>query len=134
MKVIKVIKKCKYHSVQINSVYRPPAYPLISPVNEMKLLNIEKYMEGKGIRIQKVYSEYKKSTVAKDNLEEYILNTAALRPLCIEEIAKIFDITTFEIDKIIQKHIMSKKLIVWEHENKKYYIKSSNRRSDKNAI
>ena len=100
----------------------------------MKLLNIEKYMEGKGIRIQKVYSEYKKSTVAKDNLEEYILNTAALRPLCIEEIAKIFDITTFEIDKIIQKHIMSKKLIVWEHENKKYYIKSSNRRSDKNAI
>lgn len=133
-KIIKVIKKCRYHSVQINSVYRPPAYPLVRPVSKMRLLNIEKYMEDKGIRVQKVQSEYKESIVDKDYLEEYILNTTALRPLSIEELTKIFNVNTFEVDKIIQKHILNKELIVWEHENKKYYIKSSNRRYGKNAI
>jgi wyosine [tRNA(Phe)-imidazoG37] synthetase (radical SAM superfamily) len=133
-RVINIIRKCKYRSVQVNTVFRPPAYPAASPVNEVELLNIQKYIEDKGIRIQKEHYEYKKTTITEEILEEYILNTTALRPLCIEEITKIFDITTFEIDKIIQKHIMSKKLIAWIYGDKKYYIKSSNRRSEKNAI
>ena len=126
--IIGVIKKCKYHMIQINTVYRPPSYKIAEPIDETKLLEIENYMEDRGIKINKASRNYKKSLVDDELLEEYILNTTALRPLCVDEIIKIYNVSTFKIDKIMQKLILKEKLLVLKHGDKNYYIKSSNRR------
>jgi wyosine [tRNA(Phe)-imidazoG37] synthetase (radical SAM superfamily) len=126
--IIKVIRKCNYSSVQINTVYRPPAHPFAEPIDDVKLFEIELYMDEMGVKIDQSSKTYKKIGTTQDFLREYILNTTALRPLCIDEITKIFNNSRFEIDKIIEKLIMNRELSVITHDNKKYYIKSTNRR------
>jgi wyosine [tRNA(Phe)-imidazoG37] synthetase (radical SAM superfamily) len=126
--IIKVIRKCKYYSVQINTVYRPPAYPFAEPIDELKLFELELYMNDMGVKVDKSSKTYKKIRTTQDFLRDYILNTSAIRPLCIDEITKIFNSSRFEIDKIIEKLIMNCELSVITHGNKKYYIKSTNRR------
>ena len=126
--IIRVIKKCKYHLVQINTVYRPPSYTFAEPLDETKILEIENYMEDRGVKINKASRNYNKSLVNDELLEEYILSTTALRPLCVDEIIKIYNVSTFKIDKIMQDLILNEKLLVLKYGDKNYYIKSSNRR------
>jgi wyosine [tRNA(Phe)-imidazoG37] synthetase (radical SAM superfamily) len=132
-KIIKVIRKCKYHSVQINTVFRPPAYYSATPIDGRKLHNIQQYMEERGVKVQRPYNGSKKVR-SLNSLENYLLSTVALRPLCVDEIRKIFDVSVFEIDKILQSLILTNKISVINYENREYFVKSSNRRRNKDAI
>jgi len=128
-KIISTIRKCKYEAVQLNTVYRPPAYPLTEAIDETTLFELEMYMERMGIKIDKAGRTYKKSWITDDYLKEYILNTTALRPLCIDDLTKIFNNNRFEIDKIVERLIINQELSVITHGNKKYYMRNANRRT-----
>jgi wyosine [tRNA(Phe)-imidazoG37] synthetase (radical SAM superfamily) len=118
-----VIKKCKYDAVQLNTVFRPPAYDSAEAVSEEDLSSISKCMEMMGIRIQKPYNISSNNLKNRyENIAEYIVRLAAIRPVCFTDILKIVDMPKTVIAGVLNKLIVDGKIMAVRQKSSEYYI------------
>jgi wyosine [tRNA(Phe)-imidazoG37] synthetase (radical SAM superfamily) len=101
-KIATYIKTLKYDKVQLNTVFRPPAYPDAKGLTQEKLLEIAIFFKKEGIKVEPV-GNFIGSLGINDNIMVKIKSLLDMRPCTVEDIASIFDIDKSEILDITGK-------------------------------
>ncbi|MDY6821025.1 MAG: radical SAM protein [Deferribacterota bacterium] len=123
--IVNILKKCKFDSLQINTIYRPPSYIGYNALSEKEISTIKNYFENKGISIFKKKDAINRSPLDTDYLVNYIKNTATLRPITIDEILSNFNVEKKMIEKIIRNLILNEELYVVNYEGRTYFLKEN---------
>lgn len=124
LRLKKVIEKINPHKIQLNTVVRPPAYPIAKPVSFEKLQKIAKYLGEKAeIIVEKEKIEkFEKPFKLRENLEEAILKYLQIRPATFEELSEVFQLSLDELKFLLEKLYSLNKVETKKLENKIFYI------------
>ncbi|BAI80304.1 conserved hypothetical protein [Deferribacter desulfuricans SSM1] len=107
-KIANVLKDINYTKVQLNTVFRPPAYKGFQGLNEGELLEKGLYLAKKGVKVETVGSFIKSLSNNNENLEEDLISLLSMRPCTLDDLKLLFERS--DIEKIINKLIIDNKL------------------------
>lgn len=101
-KLANYIRELKYTKVQLNTVFRPPAYSNTYPLNTKELLDIAIFFKKMGINVEPV-GNYIKDLPPNShiNIKDTISTLLKLRPCTKEELKLLFSLSDNEVDKIL---------------------------------
>lgn len=118
-----IVRDCNYDSVQLNTVFRPPAYENTQALSLSELIDVYLYLKDKGIKVEPTANFISKTTDRpRDNLNERILSLLKMRPCTISDLVTIFDISVTEAS-VITDFLVSEKLIrPTEHSGNIFYF------------
>ncbi len=96
----RAIEEIKPHKLQLNTVTRPPAYPIAKPLEREELERIKEFL-GQGVEILLPKEKERKNTFTED-LSEEILNYLVRRPAPFSELETVFG-DRERIQKVLQE-------------------------------
>jgi wyosine [tRNA(Phe)-imidazoG37] synthetase (radical SAM superfamily) len=86
-----VIKRCRYDMVQVNTVFRPPAYSGTKGLNEEELIDAFLYFKSFGINVEPVGNFVKSlGGTTDENLPEKVSALLRMRPCTVNDICAVF--------------------------------------------
>ncbi|HAL86473.1 MAG TPA: hypothetical protein DCM31_06135 [Deferribacteraceae bacterium] len=86
-----VIKRCRYDMVQVNTVFRPPAYSGTKGLNEEELIDAFLYFKSFGINVEPVGNFVKSlGGTTDENLPERVSALLRMRPCTVNDICAVF--------------------------------------------
>jgi wyosine [tRNA(Phe)-imidazoG37] synthetase (radical SAM superfamily) len=110
-KITDVIKRCRYDLVQLNTVFRPPAYSHAKGLEEQDMLSAFLKMKSLGLNVEPVGNFIKKlGGPLTDNPAEKILSLLRMRPCTLKDIADVFGLPE-ETVEAVANGLLKKKLI-----------------------
>ncbi|MEF3255812.1 MAG: radical SAM protein, partial [Deferribacterales bacterium] len=113
-KIASYIKDLKYNKVQINTVFRPPAYPDAVRLSDSELLEIAIFFKKEGIRVEPVKNFMKNLKIEDNNYHTYIKSILEMRPCTAKDLSSIFDLTEDELMENIKR---LNNVISYKHNN-----------------
>ncbi|QAR32080.1 radical SAM protein [Geovibrio thiophilus] len=106
--IAEVIKQCRYDMVQVNTVFRPPAYSGTRGLNEEELIDAFLFFKDFGINVEPVGNFVKAlSKGADENLPERIAALLRMRPCTVREICAVFGSEETAVSDIIEDMLES---------------------------
>jgi len=116
------IEYIKPHRVQLNTVVRPPAYPMARPLSLEELEAIKQRLSGKA----EVISPEKRDAIAVKpltfaELSEWLINYLSRRPSDLEELVLVFGEAKEKILSVLHKLEEEGKVEKVYHEGKVYF-------------
>lgn len=112
----------KPHRVQLNTVVRPPAYPMARPLSLEELEAIKQKLSGKAeiISAEKRGAILEKSLTLTE-LSEWLINYLSRRPADLEELALVFGEAKDKLLSLLNKLQDEGKVTKVYHEGKVYF-------------
>jgi wyosine [tRNA(Phe)-imidazoG37] synthetase (radical SAM superfamily) len=112
----------KPHRVQLNTVVRPPAYPMARPLSLEELEAIKQRLSGKA----EIISLEKRCTILEKpltitELSEWLINYLSRRPADLEELAFVFGEGEDKLLSLLNKLQDEGKVTKVYHEGKVYF-------------
>ncbi|UCD04970.1 MAG: radical SAM protein [candidate division WOR-3 bacterium] len=115
----KVIEQIKPDRIHLNTVVRPPSESSAHPVSHEKLQELKDIL-GSKTEIVVDFSETAKEIQNEDTLE-MILAIISRRPITADDLAKTTNLPKKEILECIKKLSQKGKVMISEHEGRKFY-------------
>ncbi len=106
--IAEVIRKCRYDMVQVNTVFRPPAYSGTKGLNEQELIDAFLFFKDLGINVEPVGNFVK--TLAGGGDADLPERTAALlrmRPCTVKDMCAVFGADEASVSAIIEDMLKS---------------------------
>jgi wyosine [tRNA(Phe)-imidazoG37] synthetase (radical SAM superfamily) len=112
----------KPHRVQLNTVVRPPAYPMARPLSLEELEAIKQRLSGKAeiISLEKRCAILEKPLTLTE-LSEWLINYLSRRPADLEELAFVFGEAKDKLLSLLNKLQEERKVTKVYHEGKVYF-------------
>jgi len=112
----------KPHRVQLNTVVRPPAYPMARPLSLEELEAIKQRLSGKA----EIISAEKRGAILEKpltltELSEWLINYLSRRPADLEELALVFGEAKDKLISVLNKLQDEGKVTKVYHEGKVYF-------------
>lgn len=126
-KIAEIIKKCRYDRVQVNTVFRPPAYAGVKGLTEEELVNAFLFFKDAGLTVEPVGNFIKSiGAIPLESLSERISALLRMRPCTIKDIEMIFtadhnDIVNI-VTELLEQGLIEEKLF----KNESFYFGISN--------
>lgn len=106
--IAEVIRKCRYDMVQVNTVFRPPAYSGTKGLNEQELIDAFLFFKAFGINVEPVGNFVKALAGGDDaNLPEKIASLLRMRPCTVKDICAVFGAEEASVSAIIEDMLKS---------------------------
>ncbi|MCD8568412.1 MAG: radical SAM protein [Geovibrio sp.] len=106
--IAEVIRKCRYDMVQVNTVFRPPAYSGTKGLNEQELIDAFLFFKDFGINVEPVGNFVKALAGGDDaNLPEKIAALLRMRPCTVKDICAVFGAEEVSVSAIIEDMLKS---------------------------
>ncbi|ADD69244.1 Radical SAM domain protein [Denitrovibrio acetiphilus DSM 12809] len=119
-KIAGIIKRCRYDVVQLNTVYRPPAFARAKTVPEKTLIDTALYFKSEGINVESVGNYIKELSGGSLN-EDQLKRLLTMRPCSAEDIASVFGVEAAIVKEVIDA-LNSDHLRVSEYNGDKFYF------------
>lgn len=95
-------RELKYTKIQLNTVFRPPAYPDTRGLTGMELLDIAIFFRKKGLLVEPVGNFIKEIPPhVSNNLKETIITLLKMRPCTMEDLRLLFSINENDIENLL---------------------------------
>lgn len=103
-KIADYIKSLKYEKVQLNTVFRPPAYQEAKGLKDEELLDMAIFLKNEGIAVEPVQNFIKNLKVETSKIEDFVQSILKMRPCTLRDLISIFDTDEKEICNIINNN------------------------------
>jgi len=123
-KISDIVKRCRYESLQLNTVFRPPAYTGTRGLNESELIDVFLKMKSFGIKVERVSNFIKTFSHEAGDEKERVFELLTMRPCTVYEVASVFGISVEKSELIINDYLSKSQLSEEEHDSKKFYFSS----------
>jgi wyosine [tRNA(Phe)-imidazoG37] synthetase (radical SAM superfamily) len=122
-KIAEIIRQCRYDLVQVNTVFRPPAYSGTEGLNEDELIEAFLYFKNLGLKVEPAGNFLKTLSGGTDeNLENRISSLLRMRPCTVKDIASVFGAPAEKVSAVIDR-LMNDSLIDEKiFKNEKFYF------------
>ena len=101
-KIAEYINKLKYTKVQLNTVYRPPAYTETKGLADKELLEIMFFFAKKGLKVEPVGNFIKEiNSPTSSDLVSTITSLLRMRPCTLQDLKLIFSSQKNELEAIL---------------------------------
>lgn len=121
--IAEVIRKCRYDMVQVNTVFRPPAYSGTKGLSEQELIDAFLFFKAFGINVEPVGNFVKALAGGDDaNLPEKIAALLRMRPCTVKDICAVFGAEEASVAKIIENMLESEQIEEKIFENERFYF------------
>lgn len=117
-KIADYIKGLKYEKVQLNTVFRPPAYQEAKGLTDKELLEAAILLKKEGIKVEPVQNFIKDLKIWNGKPEELIISTLKMRPCTVKDLESIFDLGEDYIKSLIAS---SKEIKSYLHNGEIFY-------------
>ncbi|MGE4497201.1 MAG: radical SAM protein [Deferribacterales bacterium] len=121
--IAEVIRQCRYDMVQVNTVFRPPAYSGTKGLNEQELIDAFLFFRGLGINVEPVGNFVKALAGGDDaDLPERIAALLRMRPCTVKDMCAVFGADEASMVKIIENMLKSDQIEEKIFENERFYF------------
>ncbi|MGA1862812.1 radical SAM protein [Deferribacter thermophilus] len=107
-KIANVLKNINYTKVQLNTVFRPPAYKGFDGLNEKELLEKALFLAKEGVKVETVGAYLKSLSNKEEYIVEDLIDLLSMRPCTVNDLKLLFNRS--DIVKILDKLIVDKKI------------------------
>ncbi|ADR18520.1 radical SAM protein [Calditerrivibrio nitroreducens] len=95
-------KELKYTKIQLNTVFRPPAYPETRGLTGLELLDIAIFFRKKGLIVEPVGNFVREIPPhVSNNLKDTIITLLKMRPCTMEDLRLLFSINENDIENLL---------------------------------
>jgi len=119
-KIAGIIEQCRYDIVQLNTVYRPPAFSRAKSVSPKFLLDTAIRFKSRGLNVEPVGNyirEFKDGSLTLPELSRLI----TMRPCSVRDISMVFGVTEENAQDVI-KDLNHEKLEITEINGERFYF------------